>query len=334
MMEIIPGIYQLRLPMGDFPPGYVNTYLVQGDKGYLIIDSGWAIDEVFDSLKKQLDEIGINVKDITQIVLTHSHTDHSGQAGRLRHLSQAKIYLHKLEVDNIKARFTCADNFGGDNFLQHTDELLRTHGVPASELAEPHPTFPDIRSLPFPDITLKGGETISAGAFHFQVLWTPGHSPGHISLYEPTHKLLFSGDHIMPTIVTNTGLHLQQSSNPLGDYLNSLNEIRRLEVKLVLPGHEHPFTNLPQRIGELIQRHKQKNREILEAIANGKPKTAFEISLAVSWSADASRAGWHDLSLWDKRFAVLETVAHLESMRPDGEVDRFFKNDTIHYHHT
>jgi len=334
MKEVIHGIYQLQLPMGDFPPGYTNAYLVQGDNKYLLIDTGWDTKEMLASLKKQLDEIGISFKDIAQIVLTHSHTDHAGMASRLKRLSHAQIYLHKLEADIIKSRFIYTDNLCRDKFLQKTDQLLRTHGMPANELAEPQTLLPRISLPPFPDITLKGGETISAGPFNFQVLWTPGHSPGHISLYEPTQKILFSGDLILPTITSSVGLHLQHSGNPLDDYLNSLNVIKRLEVNFVLPGHEHPFTNLPQRIEELTQHHKQKNTEILETIANGKPKTAYQISLAMSWLPDTNEVGWHNLSQWEKRFAVLETVAHLESIRASGKVNRASENSAIYYHAT
>ncbi len=333
MIEAIPSIYQLQLPMSGLPPGHVNTYLVRGNNGYLLIDTGWTTDEVFDSLKKQLGEASISVKDISQIVLTHNHTDHTGLAGRLKNLSQAQIYLHKLESDIIKSRFVCADNFGGDKFLQQQDQLLHTHGVPANKLAEPE-ILPKMNLPPLPDITLNGGEIMPAGTFNLQVLWTPGHSPGHISLYEPTQKILFSGDLILATIVPNVGLHLQHSSNPLKDYLGSLSTIKRLEVSLVLAGHEHPFTNLPQRIEELIQHHQQKNAEILETVNNGKPKTAYQITTAMPWSLNTHRAGWHNLSAWDKRFAVLDTIAHLESMRLSGNLDRVVKNSTTHYHTT
>ena len=331
MIEVIPDIYQLRLPTADFPPGYVNAYLIQGSNKWLLIDTGWDTKEVLASLKKQLDEIGISVKDIAQIVLTHSHTDHAGLAGRLRRLSHAPIYLHEREIEVIKSRFVCADNLGGDNFLQKTAQLLHTHGVPASELVIPEIRLPEVTLLPFPDVALNGGETITAGSFNFQVLWTPGHSPGHISLHEPAHKLLFSGDNILPTITPNVGLHFQQSSNPLGEHLNSLNIVKSFEVELVLPGHEYPFNNLSQRIEELIQHHKQKNVEILETIADGEPKTAYQISLAMFCLPGTDKSEWHNLSLWDKRFIILEIIAHLESLRFDKAVDRFSKNNTIYY---
>jgi len=332
MMEIIQGIYQLQLPTSDFPTEHVNAYLIQGSNKCLLIDTGWDTKEVLASLKKHLDEIDISFKDIAQIVLTHSHTDHAGLAGRLRRLSSAQIYLHKLEIDLIKSRFVCADNACGDTFFQEIDRLLHTHGVPASELTEPGTLLPDVSLPPSPDITLQGGETISIEPFNLQVLWTPGHSPGHISLYEPTQKILFSGDLILPTIASNVGLHLQHSINPLDDYLNSLNTIKRLEVNLVLPGHEHLFTNLPQRIEELTQHHKQKNAVILGTIANGKSKTAYEISLAISRLPGTNKSGWHNLSQRDKRFAVLETVAHLQSMKARGKIHSSPKNNTIHYH--
>ena len=248
MKEIIPGIYQLQLPMGDFPPGHVNAYLVRGDKGYVLIDTGWDTEELSTSFEQQLAEFDISIDDIYQILLTHSHTDHGGRAGKLSRQSKAPIYLHKMEIDIIKSRFTCADNLCGDRFLKLTDQLLGTHGVPSHELGKPYPLLPEIRMLPLPDVTLDGGEIISAGIFNFQVIWTPGHSPGHVCYYEPVHKLLFSGDHVMLSIVPTVSLHLQHNTDPLDNYLRSIDEINRLEVGLVLPGHGELFSNLSRRI--------------------------------------------------------------------------------------
>ena len=181
-----------------------------------------------------------------------------------------------------------------------------------------------------PDITLPGSETVSTGLFSFKVLWTPGHSPGHISLYEPTQKILISGDNILPNITPHIGLHPQSTNNPVGDYLNSLNALKQLDVNLVLPGHENPFAGLQPRIEELIQHHKQRNSEILATIKVN-PKTAYQISTEITWMSDIKGIGWQDLAPWDKRMAVTETLAHLELMRVDGKIDKFFRDGIIYY---
>ena len=328
MKEVIPGIYQLPLPFPLEGPEHINSYLVQGNNGHLLIDTGWNTDESLDSLKKQLAEGGINLEDISQIVITHIHPDHYGLTGRLKQLSQAKIFLHYLEKDLIETRYI---KMGG--LLEQLDHWLRINGVITDEL--PQLQTASLKMAEFvayilPDIILRGGETISTGLFSFQIIWTPGHSPGHICLYEPAQKILISGDHILPTTTPNVGLHPQSTENPLGDYLKSINAIKELNVKLVLPGHETPFTGLKSRINELIERHKRRNSEILQII-RAKPETSYQISIEIASMSGASDAGWQKLAPIDKRLAVLETIAHLESMRAEGKVSKLRRNNTTYY---
>lgn len=328
MIEVIPGIYRLQLPIPYAPLKYVNVYLVRGENGVLLVDTGWNTDEAFDSLKQQLAENSINLEDIAQIVITHFHPDHYGLAGKLRQLSQAKIALHHLEKDFIESRY-----INMDELLRQMEQWLHINGVPPNELYQLQTASLGMAKFVVPaapDITLRGGETISSGFFSFKVLWTPGHSSGHISLYEPNQKILISGDHILPTITPHVGLHPQSGSDPLGDYLNSLNVLKQLEVNLILPGHEHPFTGLEPRIEELIQHHQQRNAEILK-ILNTMPKTAYQIATEMTWMSDIRGVGWQDLAPWDKRLAVMETLAHLESMRLSEKVDKFLKDSTIYY---
>lgn len=332
MTEVVPGIYLLKVPMDDFPPGYINAYLVKGEKGCLLIDTGWDTKNALSAFKKQLSELGVSVKDISRIVLTHSHTDHAGMAGRLRRLSKATIYMHELEQEVVKSRYFRSDITGRDSFFQVTDELLRSHGVPEKDLVRPEDTIPEVSSPPLPDVTLKGGEILSAGNFKLQVLWTPGHSPGHLCIYEPEQKLLFSGDLVLPDTISNVGLHLHQTVNPLGDYLNSLERVNRLGVSLVLPAHESTFTDLSKRINEITIHHQRKRDEILEVMADGEARTAYQISFTMSLVPGTKWPGWHKLSLWDKRFIMLETIAHLESLRLNDKVERYSRNGTLSYH--
>lgn len=328
MPEIIPGIYQLQLPIPNNPLEYTNIYLVQGDDGHLLIDAGWNSEKALQSLKKQLAEIGIDFKDISQILVTHAHFDHYGLADRIRQLSQAKIILHYLEKNLIDTSY-----LNIDEFLRQTEQWLRINGVPANELPIPRPASIGMKkfSAPtLPDTTLRGGETISTGVFSFQVLWTPGHSPGHICLYEPKQKILFSGDHILPIITPNISLQPQSSINPLGDFINSLNMVKQLDVNLVLPAHEHLFTGLQARVEEIIQHHQQRNSEILEAI-KAEPKTAYQISTEVTWMPALGGVSFQNLAPWDRRMAVSETLAHLESMRVDGRIDKFPRDSIIYY---
>jgi len=328
MKEVYHGIYQLPIPLPNSPLGHINAYLIQSDNGYLLVDTGWDTDEAFSFLKAQLAEIGARPEEISQIVITHIHPDHYGLAGRLKQLSRAEIAMHQREKEHIRTRY-----INMDELLEQLARWLATNGVPADEL-------PDLQiaSTPVarfvvptsPDVTLHGGETITAGVFNFEVLWTPGHSPGHIVLYDSNRKILISGDHVLPHITPNVALHPQSSRNPLNDYINSLNQIKQLEVELVLPGHEQPFNNLSERIDQIVSHHHERNSEILDILGN-KTKTAYQLTTEIIWMPDTRASRWHDLAPLDRRLAILETISHLEFMRFEGRIDKLSRDGAIYY---
>ncbi len=324
-MDIItPGIYRLKLPLRDFVTSHVNVYLVKG-KECLIVDTGWDNQESLEYLRRQLEEVGLVPEDIKHVVVTHGHTDHMSMAHRIQSQFHARLYMHKRDVEVVNSR-----SASGQDFIQQTDELLRRNGVPDSELHGPYPALPEIAFVNA-DVMLEGGETITLGNFNLKVLWTPGHSPGHICLYEPAHKLLFSGDLVMPTIAPNVGLHLQYSSNPLGDYLSSLDMVKKLDVELVLPAHEHPFRNLRERADEIFQRHRQRDNEIISIMSDGKPRNAYQLAVTMTWLPDTASEGWKNLDPWNKRLAVLETLAHLEFLRSGDKLDKSVSNGAVIY---
>ena len=338
MNEVIPGIYRLKLPLKltddasvrltDTAPGYVNAYLVRGDNGHLLVDTGWDTPDSFDSLQKQLAEIGVKVQDISRIVVTHIHPDHYGLVGKLKQLTQAEFVLHQVEYKMIETRYA-----NMERLLRQTAQWLHSNGVPPEELPKLQTSSVGLAKFVVPaspDVKIHGGETITTGISTFQVLWTPGHSPGHICLYEAAKKTLISGDHILPTITSHVGQHPQSGENPLGGYINSLNEIKPLDINLVLPGHENPFTELKPRIDKLIQHHAQRNDKILAGIKI-EPKTAYQISRGMVWLSDAGGARWQKLAPFDKRLAVLETLSHLEFMMTNGRVNKFSRNGIIYY---
>ena len=333
MTEVIPGIHRFKLPLPAkrFSTEYVNTYLVRGNNGYLLVDTGWNTSEAFASLQKQMAEIGIDFKDITQIVITHIHPDHYGLSGRLKQMSHAKLILHHLDKKLIKSRY-----INMDKLLRQINQWLQSNGAPNNELDELRTA--SVRMSQFvatvsPDITLRDGEIITNGLFSFKALWTPGHSPGHICLYEPNRKILISGDHVLTTITPNVGLHPQSSENPLGDYINSLNRLKQLDVDLVLPGHEELFTDLRTRVDETLQHHEDRNLEILKSIT-ADPKTAYQIAREISWKTGKGDAGWQSLPPLHKRMAILEILAHLKTMVIDGRVDKSSRNGIIFYRQT
>ena len=211
------------------------------------------------------------------------------------------------------------------------DVMLRRHGVPELELAALRSaSMPALQfvTVTLPDRVLYGGEIIHTGIYDLEIIWTPGHSPGHICLFEPKERLLFSGDHILPSITPNVSSHVHSGDNPLGDYLYALHKLRNLPVSKVLPAHEHTFTDLSGRIAEIIDHHSKREVEIQQAI-QGESHNSYEIASRISWNIPG--LDWEHLPALQKRFAVTETIAHLDLMRWEGKVNKVVKDDRVLY---
>ncbi len=328
MIEVFPGIRWLRLPisMENSSLDYINIYLIEDKKGFLMVDSGWNTDEAFSTLHNRLIKSGHDFQSIKQIVITHVHPDHYGMAGRIKQLSGATIAMHHLEKDFIEPRYVQMEQL-----LHQTDRMLVTNGVPEDEIANLRDASLDIVNYIVPaqpDRVLHNGDVITAGIFKFRVIWTPGHSSGHICLYEPEKKVLLSGDHILPKITPNVSVNPQSIENPLGRYIQSLEEIKKLDIELTLPGHDQPFNHLNLRINAITHHHHLRNLEILETIALTS-KTAYAIAKEITWGANGGK--WESLPPFHKRMAVFETLAHLEMMAADSRVDIMPKKGIVHY---
>jgi len=327
MPEITPGIHWIRMPISfeESTLSHINIYLIEGSKGYLLVDSGWNTDKSFATLHNYLLKIGADFEDISQIVVTHVHPDHYGMAGRIKKLSGATVAMHYIEKGFIEPRYISMEEL-----LMQTDRLLIASGVPredAEKLRDATVGLEQYTVPTLPDITLHDGETITTGKFTFRVIWTPGHSSGHICLYEPLKKVLISGDHILPNITPNVSVNPQSIENPLGRYLKSLEEIRKLEVKLTLPGHDRPFAPLVPRIDEIIRHHEHRNEEIMIVIGQ-KTKNPYQIAQKISWG-DHNK--WGDLPAFHQRMAVFETLAHLEMMAAENRLDKLPRGGIIYY---
>ena len=235
--------------------------------------------------------------------------------------------MHRWEADLLESRYI---TFKEPRARMHT--LLVNYGVP-SKIADALGTalMPalDFVSIELPDRVVYGGEMISTAFFDLEVIWTPGHSPGHICLYEARNQLLFSGDHVLPSISPNISYHILSGDNPLGDYISALQKLVNIPVTQVHPGHEFSFTDLQGRVKEILDHHKERENEIVEIIDSGK-HTCYEIASKLRWGMQG--LSWEQFPSLHKRFAITETIAHVEHLRWNGKIRKAFENDCFVYH--
>ncbi len=302
--------YRMRRELEEHPRvtrglPYVMPYLITSRGDGLLIDCGWNTDDAHAALRDQVQEAGADLTDIQTLVLTHAHPDHCGLAGRLKEETGCAIWMHEAEAGFLQSRYMTPDEL-----LDRMDVWYTRHGVSADDR-------PDIErgSMPMrffvamfePDHMAKGGETLTVGDYAFELIWTPGHSPGHICLYERDRELLISGDHILPSITPNVSLHPQQRENPLQDFLESIEKVAALKVKQTLPAHEWDFTDFQKRIEELRVHHHARLDDMLAAVGSEGPVTATEVARRVRWTTGS----YESFPPWMKRAAIGEALSHL-----------------------
>src|SRR5699024_5011209 len=108
-----------------------------------------------------------------------------------------------------------------------------------------------VNPLPHINNYLDEGDIIQIGNYPYEVIFTPGHSDGLITLYNKEQKILISTDHILPKITPNISYWFHGDPNPLKSYLQSLDKIRVLDAHLVIPSHRTPFYDANSRIDEI-----------------------------------------------------------------------------------
>jgi glyoxylase-like metal-dependent hydrolase (beta-lactamase superfamily II) len=313
-MMVAEGVYQVRIPL-PFALNIVNCYLLRDGDGWTVLDTGLNTPPAQEAWKAAFAFLKITPEQIKRIILTHSHPDHYGMAGWFQSLrgggSVPPVYLSAVEQEwaNIVWRKIAPPRMEFDQYLAAcglTGEMLETvaHSMDSTtEKTHPHPT--DERLL-------EPGETVQIGMRTFTIYHAPGHSDGQLIFYDANDRLLLSGDHVLLKITPNIGLWPDTLPDPLGRYLDSLKQLLALEVRLALPGHKTLITDWRGRLNELIEHHAIRLSHTLEAVKN--EATVYEASLKVFNSGAFSSHEW--------RFAMAETLAHLEYLRLRGQVEQ------------
>lgn len=305
--EIQPNLYCIELPLPNSPLKSINSYLLKGDERSLIIDTGMNRPECKQVLLPALDELGIKTGSY-DIFITHLHADHFGLSGDLA-TDGAKCYLGQADVPVIEE--------GGHwepMFDQYQENGFPPAILKASMSRHPGALYSPTRMVKMTPVT--DGQIIRVGDFSLECIETPGHSPGHMCLYDRKKKLFFSGDHILFDITPNITCWVEMEDS-LRSYLASLDKVARLDVSNVLPGHRNPWHNHYQRIEELKRHHKHRLDEAMVALADG-DKTAYEVAPFITWKIEFKQ--WKDFPIAQQLFAVGETIAHLHYLESEGRV--------------
>ncbi len=309
-----PGLWSLPVPIPRSPLRYVLTYAFEVPGGVVLVDPGWNAPESLATLEAGLAAMGAALADVRGVLVTHLHPDHYGLAGRVRTVSGAWVALHPADAALVNDRYEQVDDL-----LDRTAAWLRDAGAPAAELADLRDASMALRRLVVvagPDVLLEDGDRPEVPGWQLTAVHTPGHTPGHLCFYEERSELLLSGDHVLPRITANVSVHPQSGGDPLGDYLASLDRLRKYADSQVLPGHEWRFDRLGGRIDEIVAHHEQR-LDAVQALVAGGAETVWEVATRLRWSRP-----WDEIHGFMRRAAVGETQAHLVALERRGRLAR------------
>ena len=299
--EVVEGVWQIKLPV-PFPLGFVSVYFVGGEDGWTLIDAGYDYPPAREAWKAGAVTAGCDLaRDVERIVVTHFHPDHVGAARWLRELSAAPVFMLEAEIPFARKLWGSPDP---SPFV----DLLVQHGMPLEMAQKGAAGMRSGLQLPEDMSPLFAGEKVPLGDGAVRILHAPGHADNQLVLHDEGRGILYAADHLMLGITPNIGIWPETGPHPLARYLDSLDGMRGLQVDLVLPGHGPVFHDLEGRIVEISGHHAER-LEAMRVTLEAGPKTPYEVSRIVFRGT---------LSVYQRCFALAETLAHLDHLALDG----------------
>jgi glyoxylase-like metal-dependent hydrolase (beta-lactamase superfamily II) len=306
MQELPGGIRRLTFPL---PLGidHVHCYLLPGSNGWTLVDTGLGLPDAAARWERALGGV-----EVTRIVVTHFHPDHVGGGEAVQALTRATVHQGADDYEQ------CLRVWGSENWSERLADYLQRHGLPGDagdELRHESRTFaPFIRFARDPELLREGDELDG-----WRVLELPGHADGHICLERG--GVLVAGDHLLGAITPTVGLYPESRPDPLADYQASLRRTIELAPRIALPGHGDTVFDPVMRAREILEHH-ERRLDQTAATLGPEPRSAYAVSVALfGVTLDAS----------GRRFALAETLAHLERLVQEGRAARAGDDNRVAY---
>lgn len=299
MDELPGGFRRVTMPLPT-RPGHVHTYLLPGADGWTLVDTGLGLPDAAERWKEELRGID---GPVTRVFVTHFHPDHVGASADVAELTGATVYQGALDLRQSRLVW------GSDDWPEVLTDWFRRHGVPPKVtdelLAQGSLYKPFIRLAENP-VPLEPGDELDG----WELVAAPGHADGQLVLVKD--GVLVVADHVLDRISPTVGLWPESRPDPLGDYLDALEHTIALEPRLALPGHGELLADPVGRARELIAHHRERLDATAAALGD-EPRTGYDVSFPLFGRGLKPAA---------RRFAVAETLSHLERLLREGRARR------------
>ncbi|NUU25200.1 MAG: MBL fold metallo-hydrolase, partial [Streptomycetaceae bacterium] len=224
------GVWTIPVPIPDNPLGNTLVYVLESERGPVLVDAGWNDPASLAALTSGLESLGTSIADVHGVLVTHNHPDHHGLSQAIVDASGAWLAMHEADAAHVELFNTSPR----EHWLAHHLAVLREAGAPQEAMD----ALTGLRTLSIankprmqlatPDRRLVHGELADVAGRDVRIVWTPGHTPGHVCLHLEEEigtraGRLLSGDHLLPEITPHIGVYEDaDESDPLGDFLDSL----------------------------------------------------------------------------------------------------------------
>jgi len=313
--KVLPGVWRLRLPCPWPGVPHVNAWAFERPDGIVLFDTGIAGEDGLHQLELALGQAKFKLRDIRLLVCTHAHTDHYGLAGPIVDAAGCELWMHP-SWEHIRGMAERSEKA-----LERRIEVARQSGVPQAALdryAESRKDGPPlIDRLIAPDRELVDGVEVSTGLGFLRVYETPGHAPSHVVLHEPESGVLISGDHLLGRV--SLFFDYGHTPDPVQEFLDSLDAVDELDVRLCLAGHGRTFRDVGAKIETNRELVEEQLGRIRDSLAGGE-KTAFDtVPDLLGDGYSAATAGW----------GLQLGLAYLDHLAIKGEAEKVEGTDPV-----
>jgi glyoxylase-like metal-dependent hydrolase (beta-lactamase superfamily II) len=302
------GIGIFMIPVETYPGHINNLYLIDHPTRPILVDVGSGLattDRDLDlGLAQARHRFGLRAKlaDLAEVVVTHAHADHFGNAHRFHRLG-VPIAIHEADA-HVLADFDertslAAGNLGTFLLLAGLDHRRADQFIALYRSGRPD--FPDLE----PDRRLAEGDIVGSG---WPVLHVPGHCAGQICI--AVDDVVLVADHLLARTTPALNPESLAPGCGLAHYLESLEKLRAFgRFDLALGGHEAPMPDVAARVAEVQAHHERRLRTVLEC-CSPEALTVAEISRRLF----GRQRGYGVL------LALGEAAAHIEYLQARGHL--------------